>query len=338
MEKNKNNIVQIHYNRVSNVSSTESYSNENDGSDKWSLKKFKENFKILNLNIEDKEVTFDLINIDTSLSNSFRRIMLSEVPCVAVKSIFVFMNTSVIHDEILAQRIGLIPLKIDPDLLSWVDEKEDEFTRYNEENCVIFSLNKVCTRNLKAPKDSTDPKILYNNSNVYAKDLIFEPIGNQSEKFKNQKIHPVDPDILIAKLRPGQEISLKALCILGVGSDHAKFSPVSTAFYRLLPQIEITSPIVGESAKKFQKCFSPGVISINSKNEAYVLDARNDKCSREVLRHDEFKNKVKLGRIKNHFLFSIESTGSMPAEEIFFKSVRILKNKAEFLKNCPIKQ
>jgi len=46
------------------------------------------------------------------------------------------------------------------------------------------------------------------------------------EKFKEGELRPVAGDILIAKLRPGQEIDLKVHCVKGVGKDHAKFSPV----------------------------------------------------------------------------------------------------------------
>ena len=108
--------------------------------------------------------------------------------------------------------------------------------------------------------------------------------------------------------------------------------------YRILPQINIVKPIEGESAKRFQKCFPKGVIDIDSNGRAFVKDPRRDTVSREVLRHDEFKDKVKLGRVRDHFIFNVESTGAMTPEEIFFKSVRILKNKAEYLKNCPIGQ
>lgn len=113
-------------------------------------------------------------------------------------------------------------------------------------------------------------------------------------------------------------------CNKGVGKDHAKWSPVgesplgllpkprpsltlipanaATASYRLLPSIEILSSIPKELQPKFQACFPSGVISINKEGEAVVADARRDTVSREVLRHAEFEGKVRLGRVRDHFI------------------------------------
>lgn len=332
------NIVNIEYNRVTNTTSTDFPGFNSSGDNAWDVEKFKETFDIKISHIDEREANFDLVHVDTSIANAFRRIMISEVPSVAAENVYFLNNTSVIQDEVLAHRIGLVPLKVDPDMLSWIDQSLPEEERFTDENTIVMTLNVKCTRNPNAPKDATDPKILYHNSSVYARDLVFEPQGKQSETFANCPVVPCDPDILLAKLRPGQEISLRVHCILGIGSDHAKFSPVSTASYRLLPHINITQPITGELATKFQKCFPSGVIDINSDGEAVVKDARKDTVSREVLRHEEFNNMVKLGRVRDHFVFNVESSGAMTPEEIFFKSVRILKNKAEYLKNCPIGQ
>ncbi|KAH3679589.1 hypothetical protein WICMUC_000922 [Wickerhamomyces mucosus] len=330
------NIVRIKHDRVENTVSTDYPGFHNDNEDySWDLTKFKSKFDIKISYISERVANFDLINIDTSVSNAFRRIMLSEVPSVAAEQVYIFNNTSVIQDEVLAHRIGLIPLKVDPDLLNWIDNSVDEKDKFTDGNTVVLTLDVSCSKNPNASKNSTDPNELYKNSNIYAKDLKFEPQGNQLEKFKSPVV-AADPNILIAKLRPGQEISLRVHCILGIGADHAKFSPVSTASYRLLPTIEITEKIKGEDAKYFQKLFSTGVIGINEQSEAFVKDSRRDTVSREVLRHERFNGKVKLGRKRDHFIFNVESSGAMPPEEIFFKSVRILRNKAEYLRNCPI--
>ncbi|CCK68413.1 DNA-directed RNA polymerase core subunit RPC40 KNAG_0A07600 [Huiozyma naganishii CBS 8797] len=332
------NIVGIEYNRVNNTVSNDfpGFSSARDNA--WDVEKFRERFDIKISSMSEREANFDLVHIDTSVANAFRRIMISEVPSVAAEYVYVMNNTSVIQDEVLAHRIGMIPLKVDPDMLTWIDQSLSEEEKFTDENTVVLTLNVKCTRNLNAPKDCTDPKILYKNSSVYARDLRFEPQGKQLETFADCPVVPSDPDILLAKLRPNQEISLRVHCILGIGSDHAKFSPVATASYRLLPHINILEPITGESAKRFQACFPQGVIGIDSEGKAVVENARKDTVSREVLRYEEFKDKVKLGRVRDHFIFNVESTGAMTPEEIFFKSVRILKNKAEYLKNCPISQ
>lgn len=331
------NIVGVEYNRVTNTTSTDFPGHRINEDHAWDIEKFKDSFEINISHLTERTANFDLINIDTSVANAFRRIMISEVPSVAAESIYIFNNTSVIQDEVLAHRIGLIPLKVDPDLLTWVDPAQDEKEKFTDENTIVLSLDIACTKNPHPPAGSTDPKELYRNAHVYARDLKFEPQGRQVDLFKNNPVVPCDPDILVAKLRPGQEISLRAHCILGVGSDHAKFSPVATASYRLMPDIKITHPITGDLAKRFQKCFPSGVIGIEN-DQAIVKDARRDTVSREVLRHDEFAGKVKLGRIRDHFIFNVESAGAMPPEEIFFKSVRVLKNKADYLRNCPIAQ
>lgn len=330
-------IAGIEYNRVTNTTTTD-FPGHSGEEHAWDLEKFKQNFGISISHIAERSANFDMINIDTSVANAFRRIMLAEVPSVAAETVYVFNNTSVIQDEVLAHRIGLIPLNVDPDSLVWVDTSVDEKERFNDTNTIVMSLDVSCSKNPHAPEGATDPKVLYRNSSVYARDLKFEPQGRQAELFKNTPVAPCDPDILLAKLRPGQEISLRVHCILGIGSDHAKFSPVSTASYRLMPLIDIQQPIVGDQAKRFQKCFPTGVIGIDDNDAAYVADARKDTVLREVLRHEEFNGKVKLGRKKNHFIFNVESTGAMPPTEIFLKSVRVLKNKVDYLRNCPIGQ
>lgn len=330
-------IAGIEYNRVTNTTTTD-FPGHSGEENAWDMEKFKANFDISISHVAERSANFDMVNLDTSVANAFRRIMLAEVPSVAAETVYVFNNTSVIQDEVLAHRIGLIPLNVDPDALVWVDTEVDEKERFNDTNTIVMSLDVSCSKNPHAPEGATDPKVLYRNSSVYARDLKFEPQGRQAEVFKDQPVLPCDPDILLAKLRPGQEISLRVHCVLGIGSDHAKFSPVSTASYRLMPVIDITEPITGELAKRFQKCFPSGVVDIDSNGAAYVADARKDTVLREVLRHEEFNGKVKLGRKKNHFIFNVESTGAMPPTEIFLKSVRVLKNKVEYLRNCPISQ
>ena len=222
----------------------------------------------------------------------------------------------------------------------------------NITNTVVLNLAVKCTRNESAiSQGETDPRKKYNNAHVYAGQITCVPQDAQAEYFSgDDAIQPVNPDILITKLRPGQEIEMDLHCHIGTGAMHAKFSPVATATYRLLPTIDIKKPILGADARKFQQCFPDGVIALQKvtpaeakkpgsgyeghegEDKAVVRDTFGDTVTRECLRHDEFKDKVKLGRIRDHFIFSVESTGQQRSDKLFLDSVRLLRAKAERLR------
>lgn len=93
--------------------------------------------------------------------------------------------------------------------------------------------------------------------------------------------------------------------VLGIAKDHAKFSPVSTASYRLLPHITLLGDVPPEHIDHFIKCFSPGVIEDyyeGGVRKVRVKDARKDTVSREALRHKKFEGLVELGRVRDHFI------------------------------------
>lgn len=69
-------------------------------------------FKNIEIN-EDSQLIMDIYGLDTSIVNSFRRIVLSDVLCNAFDNIEIEKNTSIINNEILSHRFGLIPLTID---------------------------------------------------------------------------------------------------------------------------------------------------------------------------------------------------------------------------------
>ncbi|XP_019870674.2 DNA-directed RNA polymerases I and III subunit RPAC1 [Aethina tumida] len=294
----------------------------------FDVKKFTEKFRIVIIRNENYEMEFDMIGIHPFLANTFRRLMLSDVPSMAIDKVHVLNNTSIIQDEVLAHRIGLIPLKADPRLFEYKSEDSAENT---EHDSLEFELKIRCSNNKdQSTKNSSRTEDLYKNSNVCSSHIKWVPIGTQKERFKEIDVGPIHFNILIAKMRPGHELDLKLIATKSTGRDHAKFSPVATVFYRLLPDIKIIKEVEGEAAERLAKCFSPGVIAVRhekGKKKAVVQNPRYDTGSRNVFRYDDLRDSVIMSKIQDHFIFTIESVGALQPEAIFRESIKILKNK-----------
>ena len=91
------------------------------------------------------ELVFEMINVDVSLVNALRRLLLAEVPTVAVEKIFMWENSSLLHDEVLSHRLGLIPIRFDARLLEEVDNDEETGQeRATDRNTIVFRLAVEC--------------------------------------------------------------------------------------------------------------------------------------------------------------------------------------------------
>lgn len=243
-------------------------------------------------------IEIDIKNCHPSIANAIRRILISETPSVAIHDVVIRENDTIFPDEYVAHRLGLVPIRVDPDVLDNNDKLKFELKKKNETSEVI---------------------------EVYSRDIHWIPLENQDEI----DLH-MEPDILICKLAPGNTIDMELYAEKGVGMTHAKWSPVSLCSYRLMSKIVLLRDFEGEEALKLQKCFSEGVIKIVD-GRAVVDDPRKDTMSREVLRHPEFKDSVKLFRESGWFCFTIESLALDPLM-LFKKAIEVLINKCDRLK------
>ncbi len=81
---------------------------------------------------------------------------------------------------------------------------ENPNSQPHETDTLIFDLRVRCDRRPDAVPGETDPRKLYYDANVYTGMLAWQPSGEQSWRYGKKKPRPVDPDILLVKLRPGQ--------------------------------------------------------------------------------------------------------------------------------------
>ena len=278
--------------------------------------------QITNIEIKSKtkeEIVFDIKGIDPTVVNTLRRIMIAEVPTMAIETVIINQNTSIIPDEVLAHRLGLIPILADANDFEEKKENDD----FNEKNSIKFIMKVKCEKNKNG-------KII--NEQIFSRDLILEPLGEQKNKFydeknKKYKIGLVHDDIYLNKLTPGMEIDLVCYCTKGIGRTHAKWSPVCTAYYKLLNKINILKEINGNDAEELKQLCPKGVFIVNKKGNAEVGNIRECTSCRECIRQEKFKDYIELGKIADHYEFHIESVGMYSPESIFFRAIDVLKKK-----------
>lgn len=305
---------------------------------------FRSNFKVEVIKLMEDDMEFDMIGIDAALANAFRRILIAELPTMAIEKVFIANNTSVVQDEVLAHRLGLVPLQVDPRHFNYISENDEP----NEKNTIVFKLHVRCERGSPRIKvKSSELKWLPNGSEFLQSTEKSNPDSTSNTKtytsfsssqdslpeFVDKPIAPKHDDIILSKLGPGQEIELEAHAVKGMGKTHAKWSPVATAWYRMLPEIVLLQDIKDEKAEELVKKCPVRVFDIEDigkgQKRATVVRPRSCTLCRECITGDDWEKLVAVRRVKDHFIFTIESTGALPPEVLFTEAVKILEDKCE---------
>lgn len=255
------------------------------------------------ISLTEEKLTFLLEGVDAAFANALRRTMMSEVPIMTVEDIFYFDNTSLIPDEVLAHRIGLIPLTTDLDSYVLPDDCDCE----SDLGCPRCRV--ILTLDVQADDDT---KV------VYSGDMESE----------DPEIHPASRKIPLAKLSPKQAIRFEAYAQLGKGNDHAKWSPVSMCVYQNISLPPIVDRV---SAEECVKQCGDKVAEIEGDGLKVINITKFEGCKlcRELVSHEEIMNNLR----EDAFFFTVESNGALPPEKILSHAVKILKDKLATMKD-----
>lgn len=155
----------------------------------------------------DNKIVIKLKGIPRQYANALRRIALSEVPTMAIDDVVILDNSSVMHDEAIAHRLGLIPLRTELDRFVMAHECD-------------------CKSSLGCSKCRV---LLYVDASAEEKS---RPVLSGEMKSEDDYVKPVSSDIPIVILAPGQKLKIEAYARLGTGKMHAKWQPVTTAILK----------------------------------------------------------------------------------------------------------
>jgi len=246
------------------------------------------------LDKSEDRVKFYVKDIDFSFANLIRRSVMSEVPVMAIDEVTFHKNSSALYDEILAHRLGLLPLSTD-------------LKSYNvKEKCKCEG--KGCARcQLKLVLQAKGPCI------VYAENI----------KSKDSKIKPVQANMPIVKLLKGQQLQFEAVASLGYGRDHAKYAP-GLVFYRQVADVKIKG---NKDREKLSKICPQNILVLAGSNLKVSEPLKCDMC----LACTDASDDVEIVPKENEFIFEIENWGQFDTEEMILAGLDSIKEKLKEL-------
>ncbi|MBN2112287.1 DNA-directed RNA polymerase subunit D, partial [Candidatus Woesearchaeota archaeon] len=220
------------------------------------------------------------------------------VPTMAIEDVEFSKNNSVLYDEIIAHRLGLLPLTTD--LKSYTLASK---CKCKGEGCAR------CTVKMTVKSKGV--------GYVYASEI----------KSKDPKIKPAYPKTPIVKLIKGQEIEAIATAQLGTGKEHAKWSPC-LAYYKYKPVIDIDAAKCTNAQEVAESCpadifeVKNGKLAVKKDN---LLNCHLCGACAEAAAN----NSVKLNESEKDFVFYVEPWGQLSVKEIVTKAAEIFEEQLE---------
>ena len=261
-----------------------------------------------NFKLDNETLTFEVHNLNSSLCNSIRRIIISEIETLGFRSSFdgggdinIEVNTSALHNEFLGHRLSLLPIHYPANDISTFDIDKYEF--------IIDITN------------NTDNTIDVTTKDIKILDKLSEKYLSESETRKFFPSNYITGDyIIINRLKPnkaegtdGEALKIRMKADRGTGHEHSRYTPTCVSvFTNKMDEV------------KFERVIQEKIAS-----QEETMTAEEMKRFTHSLRLSEGERHFHTNEFgePNLFEFTIESDGRIPPQIILYKSLFILSDK-----------
>ncbi len=256
--------------------------------------------------LDDAAARFTLSGASPAFANALRRAMISDVPTLAIEDVRIYDNTSALFDEMLAHRLGQIPIKTDLEVYT-----ERQSCSCDGAGCTGCSV--TYTLSAEGPKMVTSG------------DLIPQ----------DAKAVPVHDNVPIVKLIKGQKLVLEAKAVVNTGKEHAKWQPTLVCGYKNHPVIEI-----GDACDACGMCVDecPREILSAKGKKVEVVPGKLPECSMCRLCERACistgigeEPAIRISAEPDRYIFVVESDGSLPVKEILQRALQHIRRQSDEL-------
>jgi DNA-directed RNA polymerase subunit D len=246
-------------------------------------------FEVEFIEREPRSVRFVARGLTPAFANGIRRAIIADVPTLSIDDVRFVENSSVMFDEMIALRLGLVPLTTDVDDFRGTSAGPDD----EDDEVVTLALD------VEGP------------ATAYSGDI----------RSSDPTVRPADENVPIIELKEGQRLELEADARLKTGKDHAKHQGGVAVGYRHLQRVEVVDELDEFAADEQEPNVLRGVIEEDGElipTETFDNDLTRRYPGKEVRVED----------VPGAFVFTVESDGSMPAEELVVRAVESLADRA----------
>jgi len=256
--------------------------------------------------LDDSLARFTLSGASPAFANAFRRAMIGEVPTLAIEDVRIYDNTSALFDEMLAHRLGLIPIKTD--LLTYTTQEKCTCGGAGCPGCTV-----TFTLSVEGPRT------------VSSSDLIPQ----------DPKAVPVYDNVPIVKLIKGQKLVLEAKAVLNTGRVHAKWQPTLVCGYKNYPVVSISEACdacgmcVDECPRQVLAVRGKKVEVVNGKLPDCSMCRLCEKAC--ILSGIGDEPAIRVAAEADRYIFVVESDGSLPVKEIMNRAFLYIREQSDEL-------
>jgi len=246
----------------------------------------------------DREARFLVRGITPAFANGIRRAMIADVPTFSIDTVRVIENSSVMFDEQIGHRLGLVPL-------TTPDPGE-------------FEVGDTVTLSLDVQGPDT----------AYSGDLVSS----------DTLVEAADDNVPIIDLKENQRLEVEADAVLESGQEHAKHQGGVAVGYRHLQRVEVVGEksefedddpqilrgVIEEGAPEHAE---PVDGEMPSEGDLVPTAAFDNDLSKHYPGKD-----IEVTDVENAFVFQVETDGSFSADDLVVQAIDTLEDRATELK------
>ncbi len=246
------------------------------------------------IELSERKARFVLSGVSASFANALRRSTLAEVPVLAIDDVNIYDNTSVLFDEQLALRLGLIPLKANAKSYNFPEE-----CSCGGQGCASCQVSLTLS--------AEGPKI------VHAGDMVST----------DPDVRPADPTIPVVELKEKHKVVVESIARLGTGRRHSKWQAGVAGGYKNMPvltigECDLCGKCVDVCPRKILK-LEGNKVRVTEIIECSICRLCEKACD---------MNAIKVSDDPESFVMTFETSGNITASELAIEAAGSIKKRA----------